>query len=61
MRSCLLVLAQCSIGKSFFLFGVPIVSANSSRDPTRNDDTDGELGNAACPSIAAEDFSSLLE
>ena len=45
----------------FVLFGVPIVSANSSRNPTRNDDTDGELGNAACPSIAAEDLLSLLE
>ena len=27
----------------------------------RHNDTDGELGNAACPSIAAEDLLSLLE
>ena len=50
------------IGKRFF------VPAESRSSPlirraitTRSGDMDGELGDAACPSIAAEDLISLLE
>ena len=52
--------SRSSIGKSFLLSesrSAPIRRALL----YRHNDMDGELGNAACPSIAAEDLLSLLE
>ena len=57
LRSCLCVLAQ--FDRESFLFRSPDLLHKSVACLRRHDGTDGELGNAACPSIAAEDFISL--
>ena len=59
LRSCLCVLAQ--FDRESFLIRSSGLLRKSVACLRCHDSTDGELDNAACPSIAAEDLISLLE